>query len=394
MSAIDDKPAAAYGNKAQRHGPSAPQAHASRPAATGDLVLPPLEAVTAHQELHALTARLAQLRTLLGDDLAELEAALGHVAAQLPDPATATAAHVLPGTRVPGAAAHLLSLSGKRLRPICVLLSARMGGLSLSPVLRDLAVSCELVHAATLLHDDVIDDSAERRGSAAARVLFGNSASILAGDHLLVHSLKLVLGTGHLPLLHSLLQVISGMVAAEALQLERRGRFEPRRDLYLQVIRGKTAALFEWGLQAGGTVAQLPPDTLVALGKVGQSLGTAFQLVDDVLDLEGDPQLTGKDALVDVREGKLTWPIILAAERDKNLAHELQAIAQEPGRELSAARAQAVVQTIRRCGALEASKQFAREMAAAAQTELLALPKGQATTALQWVIESAVHRVA
>jgi octaprenyl-diphosphate synthase len=393
MSAIDEKPAARSSN-AERLSPGAPPSHASRPTSEADLVLPPLEAVTAHQGLHALTARLAQLRAWLGDDLSELEAALGHIAAQRADPATATAAHVLPGTRVPGAAAHLLALSGKRIRPICVLLSARMGGLGLSPVLRDLAVACELVHAATLLHDDVIDDSAERRGSAAARVLFGNSASILAGDHLLVHSLKLVLGTGQLPLLHSLLQVISGMVAAEALQLERRGRFEPRRDLYLQVIRGKTAALFAWGLQAGGTVAQLPESTLVALSKVGQSLGTAFQLVDDVLDLEGDPQMTGKDALVDVREGKLTWPIILAAERDKNLAQELQAIAQEPGRELSAARAQAVVQTIRGCGALEDSRQFAREMAAAAQTTLDALPKGAATTALQWVIESAVHRVA
>ncbi len=127
---------------------------------------------------------------------------------------------------------------------------------------------------------------------------------------------------------------------------------------------------------------------------MGQSLGTAFQVVDDVLDLEGDPQLTGKEALVDVREGKLTWPIILAAERDPNLRADLAAIAHEAGRKLDAGRTQAVVAKIRACGAIDESRQWARELAMEAQAQLAHLPAGEALQALQVVIESAVSRVA
>jgi octaprenyl-diphosphate synthase len=253
-------------------------------------------------------------------------------------------------------------------------------------------VACELVHAATLLHDDVIDDSQERRGAPAARMLFGNSASILAGDHLLVEALRLVQGTGEADLLAELLDVIARMVAAEALQLERRGRFQPDRGIYLEVIRGKTAALFGWGLRAGGRVAGLSADALAALETVGMSLGMAFQLVDDVLDLEGDPSVTGKEALSDVREGKLTWPVILAAERDPGLRTQLAEVA-KGGRELTVARAHDLVESLKATGALAATRAYAREKAEEACAELRRLPKGASRAALQLVVESAVHRV-
>ncbi|HET6343308.1 MAG TPA: polyprenyl synthetase family protein, partial [Myxococcota bacterium] len=288
-------------------GPSSARAEARD--VNEEAVLTPLATVSSREGIEPLAARLLDLRAWLGDDLASLEDALQRLEETSPGGG-------LPGQRVRRAAQHLLGLPGKRIRPLCVLLAARLGGRVMDAGLRDLAVACELVHAATLLHDDVIDDSRERRGAPAARVLFGNSASILAGDHLLVEALRLVQGTGHGALLSDLLDVIARMVAAEALQLERRGSFQPDRGIYLEVIRGKTAALFGWGLRAGGTVAGLSADALAALEQVGLSLGMAFQLVDDVLDLEGDPQVTGKEALVDVREGKLTWPVILASERD------------------------------------------------------------------------------
>lgn len=353
-----------------------------------DDVLEPLATVSTRHGLDPLAARLLELRDWLADDLSGLEAAISGFARC---DGTAPGAHALPGTRVRGAAGHLLALQGKRIRPLCVLLAARLGGRAMDAAVRAMAVSCELVHAATLLHDDVIDDSSERRGAPAARVLYGNSASILAGDHLLVEALRLVQDAAPHELV-GLLGVISQMVAAEALQLERRGRFEPDRDIYLEVIRGKTAALFHWGLQAGGRAANLSESAVAALGRVGMSLGMAFQLVDDVLDLEGDPDVTGKDALVDVREGKLTWPVILGAERDLTLRAELAAIAAEPGRELDGARAQRLVSSLRASGALQATRAYAVRKAEEACAEINALPSNLARQALKLVVESAVHR--
>ena len=358
-------------------------------SATDDTVLRPLADVSARHELDPLAQRLLELRDWLADDLLDLEAAL--VAVERGD-GPGQGGRLLPGTRVRSAVQHLLRLPGKRIRPLCVLIAARLGGRTMDGDVRAMAVACELVHAATLLHDDVIDDSSERRGAPAARILYGNSASILAGDHLLVEALRLVQGVGTAPLLVSLLDVISQMVAAEALQLERRGRFEPERDIYLQVIRGKTAALFHWGLRAGGMAAGLDEAALTALGRVGMSLGMAFQLVDDVLDLEGDSDVTGKDALVDLREGKMTWPVILGAESDPHLAQELALIASEDGRELDTARAQHIVGRLRASGALQATRAYALRKADEACSEINALPNSQSRQALKWVIESAVHR--
>ena len=356
-----------------------------------DTVMQPLSQVASRVGLPSLSARLVELRALLGDDLRVLETQLQHVIAQ--NHACADVAP-LSGTRVRGAAAHLLSLPGKRIRPLCVLLAARLQDYGMDDTLRDLAVACELTHAATLLHDDVIDDSSERRGAKASRVLFGNAASILAGDHLLTYALRLVLGTGRTDLLASLLQVISGMVAAEALQLERRGRFEPSEALYLEVIRGKTAALFAWGLQAGGTIANLAPPALAALGRIGVNLGCAFQLVDDALDVQGDPAQTGKDALVDVREGKLTWPIIIAAQRSAVLRDELHALASEEAAALSEARVRSLLTAVQQTGALQQTHAYAQHMAKQACQEAQALPPGQARQALLWIVEGAVHRTA
>jgi octaprenyl-diphosphate synthase len=279
---------------------------------------------------------------------------------------------------------------GKRVRPICVLLAARMGGRSFDAEVREVATACELVHAATLLHDDVIDLGDERRGAPSARMIYGNAASVLGGDHLLVDALRRVRGAP-MHLQHALVDVIASMVEGEALQLERRGRFEPDRAAYLTVVEGKTAALFRWALRAGGTLGGLPAEQVAVLAEIGVALGTAFQLVDDVIDLEGDPAVTGKSACVDLREGKLTWPLILAAERQPGLAERMRAFAAAEGEldELSVVR---LVADIKRTGALEDTRAEAVARTNVAREGLRTLPAGAARDALSTVIDTVLAR--
>ena len=354
-------------------------AHTSAP------VLEPLAAVGRRHRLPALGERLAELQRWLGDDLRALTGAVAAVAA---------ASQGLPGARVAGAAGHLLDSHGKFLRPVCLLLGARMGEGEVDPAAGELALACELVHAATLLHDDVIDDSPERRGAAASRVLFGNSASILAGDHLLTAALRRVLATGHTDLLASLLEVIAAMVAAEARQLERRGRLDLDRAAYMMVIRGKTAGLFAWALAAGGALAGQSPGLRQQLHTIGSRLGIAFQLVDDILDLEGDPVATGKSGLADLRQGKLTWPVILACENDPVLRDQLAVlIAADPTAEPDGPAMAAWVKRLLATDAVAQTRALARQEADAACAAIASLPPGPAARALAAVVDAAVDRL-
>jgi octaprenyl-diphosphate synthase len=341
-----------------------------------------LATVSRREGLDPLAERLLELRTWLAEDLVGLEAEIDAMdAARAPDLATK-------------AARHLLERPGKRIRPLCVMLSARLGGRRCDDVVRDLAVSAELVHAATLLHDDVIDEGDERRGAAAARRIYGNSASILAGDHLLIEALRRVRGTGEDTALGELIDVIGEMVAAEAVQLERRAAFTPERGSYLDVIHGKTAALFRWGLAAGGRAAGLDADALAALQKAGVALGMAFQLVDDVLDLTGDPTVTGKSALTDLREGKLTWPFIIACEREPALRAHLAALISTPESEWAAGAVGEVVERVLATGAVEETRRFAAQQGEIAREALSPLAPGRARDALELVVEAAVRRAA
>lgn len=344
-----------------------------------DAVLDPLADVSSRHGLDPLAARLLQLKLWLSDDLSDLENAIADCEAEHP--------HV-----AEKAAMHLLRLPGKRIRPLCVLLSARVGHRLLDSTVCDLAVACELVHAATLLHDDVIDDGTERRGEPAARMIFGNSASILGGDHLLIEALRRVERAGEPKLLRGLLDVIAQMIEAEAIQLERRGRFDARRDVYLRVISGKTAALFRWGLEAGATVAGLHPEAVGALGRVGFEFGMAFQLVDDLLDLEGDPRTTGKNAFADLKEGKLTWPLIVGAERDSEIAERLRSVVEAPELIDDPDFAADIVTRLIDAGSLDATREAARDHGERALDELYRLEDGPARRAISAVIEAALRR--
>lgn len=342
-------------------------------------VMADLATVSRRRSLVPLEARLLRLKRWLKDDLRSLDAVLGAVVEADGDLASR-------------AAWHMLAVPGKRLRPLCVVIAARLGERALDADVLAVAAAAELVHAATLLHDDVIDEGTERRGEAAARVVYGNSVSILAGDHLLVEALRRVHGAGQPALMALLLDTVAAMVAAEARQLERRGRFVPDRRVYLDVIRGKTAALFRWCLEAGGILGGLDPAALGALAGAGLSLGLAFQLVDDVLDLDGDEAETGKEPFADLREGKLTWPVILACERDPALLSALRAYVEDPAHApLDAA---AIAARVRATGATDDTRAFAVGQAEAARARLELLPRGRARRALELVLEAATHRAA
>jgi octaprenyl-diphosphate synthase len=345
-------------------------------------VLDPLTKVSYRRGNDDLAERLIELRQWLNDDLTDLE----ELITNFTEHGQQEDSHL--GWQ---AASHLLERPGKRIRPMCVLLAARLGGLPMTKAVRNVAVACEMVHAATLLHDDVIDEGTERRGHTASRLVYGNSASILAGDQLFVEALRLVEQTGRMDLLSSLLGVISEMIAAEALQLERRGRFKPDRQAYLDVLHGKTAALFRWGLRAGGALAGLSEEELQTLGRIGDNLGIAFQLIDDLIDLDGDPETTGKDALADLRQGKMTWPFLLACEESEEIRTELYGLVSGEVA-LEDADLPALIQNIRDCGAIEGTRQFACQQGDDADRDLEKLPAGRARQALELVIQTAIKR--
>ncbi|MDY7093712.1 MAG: polyprenyl synthetase family protein [Acidobacteriota bacterium] len=297
-----------------------------------------------------------------------------------------------PATLVGDSGRHLLGLAGKRLRPLCVALAARIGN-GFTPQALDLAVAVELVHNATLLHDDVVDLAMSRRGSVTARAEYGNAASIFAGDWLLVEALRRVHRTGIPGRLESLLATIEEMIFAESLQLENRGRFDSGRQVYFRVAEGKTAALFRWAMYSGGLAGELEEKQCLALDTFGRHLGIAFQITDDLLDLTGDETETGKSLFTDLQEGKMTYPLILAVERDPELRPLLENIAgrspeDEPDLELC----RQVLTALRETGASESCRELASRRAAEAADCLQVLPEGRATRALSVVAEATVNR--
>jgi octaprenyl-diphosphate synthase len=347
----------------------------SAPAATD--VWSSLEQVCVAQGLGALATRLAELRPWLEGDLADVERALADVAA-----AGETVAEQ--------SARHLLATRGKRLRPLCVALAARTGS-GFGEGARQLAVSVELVHAATLLHDDVVDSGDLRRGLPTARVVYGNAASIFGGDWLLCEALCRIQASQVADVLPRMLGVIKEMVIAEALQLAAKGRVDARREEYLRIARGKTASLFSWAGYAGGRAGESSPEACEALASYGDKLGLAFQIVDDVLDVAGDPGDTGKSLLADVREGKMTYPLILAAEEDPALARSVAALVTDGG-EIDATLLSQVARALLRSGAVEASLETAVQLSREAAACLEALPPSPARAALEAVALSTVRR--
>lgn len=212
--------------------------------------------------------------------------------------------------RIPEVTAHLVEAGGKRLRPMLTLAAAKMCGYG-GPYHVHLAATVEFIHTATLLHDDVVDESAQRRGRPTANLLWDNTSSVLVGDYLFARSFQLMTETGSLDVLRILSNASATIAEGEVLQLTAASDLATTEAIYLQVVRGKTAALFSAAMEVGGVIAGQDHTIIKALYDYGDALGVGFQIVDDLLDYAGT-DATGKNIGDDFRERKLTLPVIKA----------------------------------------------------------------------------------
>ncbi len=215
---------------------------------------------------------------------------------------------------IPELAGHLINSGGKRIRPMLTLAAARLCGYSGLHHLK-LAMAVEFMHTATLLHDDVVDESDMRRGKQAARVIWGNQASVLVGDYLLGQAFKMMVETGSLDCLRILSDAACTIAEGEVLQLSISQDTTTTEDSYLKVVGAKTAALFQAAARVGAVIANRPRNEQEALESYGRNLGIAFQLVDDALDYSGNQSDLGKAVGDDFRERKITLPVVLSFRR-------------------------------------------------------------------------------
>ena len=215
---------------------------------------------------------------------------------------------------IPEVANHLISSGGKRLRPMLTIAAAQMFGYQGENHIK-LATSVEFMHTATLLHDDVVDESGMRRGKKTARMIWGNQASVLVGDFLLGQAFRLMVDVGSLDALDILSTAASIIAEGEVMQLAAAKNLETTEDEHFSVIKAKTAALFSAAAEVGPVIAGASRPERAALRSYGMNLGLAFQLIDDALDYGGNSTELGKNVGDDFREGKVTLPVILAYRR-------------------------------------------------------------------------------
>jgi len=266
---------------------------------------------------------------------------------------------------------YIISAGGKRIRPKLVLLFSEALGFS-GPERFELAATVEFIHTATLLHDDVVDESQLRRGRDTANALFGNAASVLVGDFVYSRAFQMMVGAGRMRVLEVLADATNVIAEGEVLQLMNMHDPDTNVEDYLRVIRFKTAKLFEASARLGAVLAEAEPAVEEACAAYGRSLGTAFQLVDDLLDYEGATERLGKNVGDDLREGKPTLPLLIAMERGSAEQRVLLRGAIEHG---EVARLDEVIDIVRATGALEATRAAARAEADKACAVLELLPE-------------------
>jgi len=283
---------------------------------------------------------------------------------------------------------YIVGAGGKRIRPRLVLLFAEALGFE-GPERHELAAIVEFIHTATLLHDDVVDESALRRGRATANAMFGNAASVLVGDFLYSRAFQMMVSVNRMRVLQVLADATNVIAEGEVLQLMNMHDPDLAVEDYLQVIRFKTAKLFEASARLGAVLAEAPPEVEEAAASYGRSLGTAFQLVDDLLDYEGNSHELGKNVGDDLREGKPTLPLLLAMARGRPDERALLREAIEFGGEQ---RLDEVLAIVRRTGALDATREAAQAEADRACAMLDRLPPSRAREALLEFSVRAVNR--
>ena len=298
------------------------------------------------------------MQALMADDLAAVEIILAKESAS-------------PVDMIPDLSAHIVSAGGKRLRPMVTLAAAHASG-GANAATHNLAAAVEFIHTATLLHDDVIDESDLRRGKPAAKAIWGNSASILVGDFLFAQAFTLMVRTGSLDILGILSRASTVIAEGEVHQLAALGRYDLPTEEYLQIIESKTAALFEASARAGALSAG-SDEHAEALAHYGKNLGLAFQIVDDALDYGGTTAVIGKSVGDDFREGKITLPVVIARRRgsDEDRAFWDRAMNVETQEESDLAHA---IHLIRQTDAAQASLDEAKAYVGLAKSALVSLP--------------------
>jgi len=293
-------------------------------------------------------------------------------------------------TMIPEVANHLISSGGKRLRPILTLAAAGLCGYRGSGHVK-LAAAVEFMHTATLLHDDVVDESDLRRGKAAARVLWGNEASVLVGDFLLGQAFKMMVEVGSLPCLDVLSSAAAVIAEGEVMQLSAAKDTATTEDAYLAVIRAKTAALFSAACEVGPTLAKRGKAEVAACRGYGANLGGAFQLIDDALDYGGSAAKLGKNVGDDFREGKITLPVVLSFRRGSTEDREFWRRTLERG-EIVDGDLEIALATMKKHRALEDTVERARHYGAMARDALELFPASPWKHALLDAVEFAVQR--
>lgn len=296
-----------------------------------------------------------------------------------------------PVALIPQLAGYIVAAGGKRLRPMLTVASARLFGYE-GEAHRTLAACVEFIHTATLLHDDVVDESELRRGKESANNIFGNNASVLVGDFLFSRSFELMVENGSLEVLRILSRASSVIAEGEVLQLMTTSDLGTNEAAYLQVVESKTAALFAAACQIGGVVAGQPKEVCDKLYDYGLSLGVAFQIVDDVLDYSAERARLGKSIGDDFREGKLTLPVVYALERadggaDRDFWSRTLENLDQTESDLDQA-----MNLLSGTEALERSLEKARSYGTAAREALASLPDGPITEALRDIVDFTIER--
>ncbi|SDY67952.1 octaprenyl-diphosphate synthase [Jannaschia faecimaris] len=272
--------------------------------------------------------------------------------------------------RIPEVTAHLVSAGGKRVRPLLTVAAARLCGYEGEDHVK-LAATVEFIHTATLLHDDVVDESAQRRGRPTANLLWDNQSSVLVGDYLFARSFQLMVETGSLRILDILSGAAATIAEGEVLQLTAARNLATTEETYIKVVRGKTAALFQAACESGAVIAGAPEDHVAALADFGDALGVSFQIIDDWLDYGGAGDAIGKDLGDDFREGKLTLPVIRALTKGDAEERTFWKTALEKGKADDLGRARAI---LAKHGTLEETRLEAIAWRDRAKTALGRLP--------------------